>query len=180
MQLLVASCCVAFLGCSGNRAWLSHIPSNQIIRKSPITVSMNEGGGRLTSGNWDLSVNSAGEAQLTIFSHPTDKTVQLLVSGDKLDELRELLIRERFFELEDDYGEIVPDSGTQAISIVVGGYSKTVRLHFLMNWANREPAKLRDPARAVRVGMFIRDWFDDPDAVDSRAYDQKVLDAVEN
>jgi hypothetical protein len=87
-------------------------------------------------------------------------------------------VRERFFELQNDYGEIVPDGGTQAITITIGASSKTVRLNYLMNWVNQEPAKLREPARAIRVGVLIRDWFDDSDAVDSREYDQKVLDAL--
>jgi hypothetical protein len=173
-----AFCCTLLLGCSKNQGQFASIPSNYSIRTDPITISMYEGGGGLISGDWNLSVNSAGEAQLTVFSQPTDKTVNTKVSSDQLDKLRQLLVRERFFELDDDYGEIVLDSGLQAITVTVGEFSKTVRIHYLMNWVNHEPAKLRDPARAVRVGMAIRDWFDDPDAVDSRAYDQKVLDVV--
>jgi hypothetical protein len=139
---------------------------------------MYQGGGGLTSGDWNLSVNSAGQAQLTVFSQPADKSVEFSVSPEKLNELRELLVRERFFELQNDYGEIVPDGGTQAITITIGASSKTVRLNYLMNWVTQEPAKLREPARAIRIGVLIRDWFDDSDAVDSRGYDQKVLDAL--
>jgi hypothetical protein len=88
------------------------------------------------------------------------------------------LVRERFFHLDDAYGELVPDGSTDTISITVGGNSKSVALHYLMNWANSDKARLRDPARAVRVWMFIRTWFTDPAIPNTRRYDQMILNAV--
>jgi hypothetical protein len=47
-----------------------------------------------------------------------------------------------------------------------------------MNWANYEREKVRDPSRALRVLQTIRAWFNDPEAVDLRKYDQMVIDAA--
>lgn len=178
-HLLFASFCSVFLSCSNEHGQSSRIPSNYSIQRDPITISMDESGGGLTSGEWHLSVNSAGEAQLTIRSQPTNQSLEFRVAPDEFEELRRLLASERFFELNDDYGEIVPDGGTQSITIVAGDHAHTVRLHFLMNWVHQDPARLVEPARAVRVGMLIRGWFQNEGAVDTRKYDQMVLDAAE-
>jgi hypothetical protein len=47
-----------------------------------------------------------------------------------------------------------------------------------MNWAQSDPKKLREPARALRVALLISSWVHQPGAIDNRAYDQRVLDAL--
>jgi hypothetical protein len=143
----------------------------------PITISLSQDYG--LSPGWYFSVNSAGEGQMTIPDEP-DVVQSVKVSKPQLKQLRDLLVREQFFTLEDQYGELVPDGGMQTLTINVGEWTKTVRLHYLGNWiGDGDTAKLRDPARAVRVWMLIRRWFNLPDAIDSRVYDQRVLNAVD-
>jgi hypothetical protein len=198
--LLIVTCCALALGLLVSSTWhwweLSELqreneelrvarnlpprrgPPDAVIRDWPMTIAMSEWGNFAHGYSWNLSVNSAGEAQLTIHTWPNDSVVKLHVPDERLAELRRELIQERFFGLAESYGEIAADGSTQTITIALGEFTKTVRLHYLMNWANRDPAKLRNPARAVRVGMLIRNWFKHPDAVDTRDDDQKVLDAV--
>ena len=89
--------------------------------------------------------------------------------------LRHTLLDERFFDLGDEYGEQVADGSTDTISISAGDRTKTVKLHFLMNWVHHAPWRLREPRRAVKVLLLLRGWFDDPNAVDLRRYDRMVL-----
>jgi hypothetical protein len=180
--LLAITCCALAIGWWStvdrrrfNPFYQLNAPSAFEIRSLPITISMDQSGGRLS---WSVSVNSAGEAQLTIDSYSGPTTQEFQVSKVQLDELRELLIRERFFGLDDSYGELVPDGSTDSLTIAVGGYAKTVRLLFLMNWVNSDREKLREPACALRAWMLIRSWFSHPEVPDSRKYDQMVLNAV--
>jgi hypothetical protein len=180
--LSLIMCCALAIGCWSMVDWRRFVPTNRWdaptaseIRSLPITISMGQFG---NNPPWTLSVNSAGEAQLTVDSYSGPATQEFQVSNAQLDELRELLIGERFFALGDSYGELVPDGGTDLLTVVVGGYAKTVRLLFLMNWVYSDQKKLREPARAVRVWMLIRGWFTHSDVQDTRKYDQMVLNAV--
>jgi hypothetical protein len=158
------------------KAWSDRWPGDAAIQNLPLTISLSEEVG--LGGSWYFSVNSAGDGELTI-NYPKNVIQSVKVSPIQLDELRELLIHEKFFELRDEYGEHVPDGGSQTLTISVGESSKTIRIYFLANWvAGGEKAKLLEPARALRVWMLIRGWFSHPNAADSRAYDQRVLDAV--
>ena len=94
-------------------------------------------------------------------------------------EFRKLLSEVAFFELDNEYGQIVPDGSMDTLTVVQGDRVKSVKVHFLMNWVNAgDQAKLREPARAVRLLMLVRGWFDDPQAVDQREYDQRVLEVL--
>jgi len=153
--------------------------SDFAIRKLPITLAVAEVGDfGAPQRSWYLSVNSAGQAQLAI-GRTTYTYRTSVVSREQLDELRNVLIRERFFDLEEHYGECVASGGCRLLSVTVGEYSRTVKLDNLMNWVYRDQAaRLRDPARALRVWMVIRGWFSDADAVDTREYDKMLLDAA--
>lgn len=187
--LLIVTCCALTLGWwSGTQALRSKIrsledefgyqrrPSDDWILQAPITISASESGDFAVGESWDLSVNSAGEAQLTVGWQ--DTTQSLKISEQQLSELRKALIRERFFELDFQQGQNVSHGSTETLTIALPGYAKTVELKFLMNWANDEKHKLAQPARAVRVWMLIRNWFQHPQAADLRKYDQRVLDAA--
>jgi hypothetical protein len=147
------------------------------IKNGPLTISAKEVGMFAKGFSWSLNVAPTGKAVLEVDA-VTEKTRQFMISQAQLDELREALLRERFFELGDSYGQLVADGSTTTLRISAGDVSKTVELRFLMNWVNDEPEKLREPSRAVRVLQIIRGWFDDPEAVDLREYDRIVLDAA--
>jgi hypothetical protein len=141
-------------------------PGDDAIQNWPLTISMSEDHG--LSRGWYFSVNSAGDGQLTIPEFQGDIVQPVKVSPDQLKDLRDLLISEQFFALNADYGELVPDGGSQSLTITAGDRSRTVRIHFLGNWlADRNTAKLQEPARALRVWKLIRSWFSHPQASNS-------------
>jgi hypothetical protein len=175
-SILIACCALAVAAVYvWHRAAIRHVEAQ--IRNGPLTISAKEVGMFAKGFSWNLHVDPTGKAVLEVEA-VTVKTRQLAVSKAELDELRKALLRERFFELADSYGELVADGSTTTLQISAGDVSKTVGLQFLMNWVNDEPEKLRDPSRALRVLQIIRGWFDDPEAVDLRKYDRIVLDAA--
>lgn len=128
-------------------------------------------------GAWQLDVEQDGTAQLAIdsFSKPVNR--KFTVSAKQLADLRELLIDQKFFELKlkSEYGDLVTDGSTRTITVALGGVRKTVTLNFL----RADPSKVVEPARALRVWALVRGWFNDPQAVDLRQYDQRVIDAAD-
>jgi hypothetical protein len=135
--------------------------------------------GRFAKGySWKLAVSAEGEATLQIDSYPERVRRSFRVAPERLAELRDAITRERFFDLEPEYGENVPDGSRRTLAITQGGRTHTVCILFLMNWVRHDPERLRDPARALRVFGIVRGWFDDAEAVDLREYDGRVLDAV--
>jgi hypothetical protein len=151
-------------------------PGDDWIREAPMTISASETGDFAAGQSWNLSVNAAGNALLTVGRKQDTQSFQ--ITKQQLDELREAIIREQFFDLSPLQGEIVPDGSTDSLTIAVSGSAKTVEIAYLMNWANYDQAKLTEPARALRVWTVIRNWFEHPQAVDLRKYDQIVLDAA--
>jgi hypothetical protein len=150
------------------------------LEELPITVSAGTVGRFAKGHSWYLSVNSAGQAELTIknFELPTPIRKQFQVSKEQWAEFRKALADERFFELKGEYGERVPDGSEQSITVAAGRHAHTVLVHFLGNWVRADPTKLREPARAVRLLVLVRGWFAEADAVDLRESGRAVLDAA--
>jgi hypothetical protein len=148
------------------------------LRNDPMTISMSNFGRKALQKPWTLSVNSAGQAELTVGWPSNARRKQFTVPAENLTALRTALANERFFELQNQYGQQVFDGGWDTLTITVGDQTKSIRLDFLGNWIHSDPAKLRDPARALRVTTLIRGWFDDPEAFDSRPYDKLAIDAA--
>ena len=154
-------------------------PASPPSIEGPITVAASTEGWFVEVEPWCVSINSAGQGHLTILDPGGEKTASFEVSQEHLEALRDLLEETRFFELADDaYGELVPDSSENTLTVVAGSQAKTVRIRYLMNWVHSDPEKLREPARALRVWMVVRGWFEHPEAVDLQKYDQMVLDAA--
>lgn len=143
----------------------------------PISLTLNTDGQFANGWPWTLNVDDDGAASLRIDSFPTPVSRSFNVTQTQVEQLRSLLITERFFELDDDYGETVVDGSVRTISIRCGAQSRTVRIRFLMNWVHGNTSRLHEPARAVRVWRCIRQWFDDAEAVDLARYDEMVLKA---
>lgn len=145
---------------------------------TPISVVASTTGRFGTTYSWHLSVNADRKARLIIDTRPEARSREFEISPYQFNQLAKSLEEERFFALQSDYGQEVSDGSTSSITVVKGGVTHTVRIHFLMNWVHGAPWKLREPARAVRVFQVVRGWFDDKDAVDLRRYDDMVLKAV--
>jgi hypothetical protein len=153
-------------------------PTQYQIEHGPLSISASEIGMFSKGDSWELQVRPNGKATLDIFFGKKKREFE--ISKTQLDELRKALVKERFFDLADEYGQLVADGSTTTVTVSVDGKTKTVALKFLMNWVHDHDAaaKLQEPSRAIRVLNVIRGWFNDPDAVDLRKYDRMVLDAA--
>jgi hypothetical protein len=157
-------------------------PNNHVLETRQITIAMCSDAG-LSPNDWELSVNSDGQAVLLSEPYakpPVSHNFQL--SDEQQQRIRKLLISERFFELKNDYGDLVPDAPSQTLTIVIGGYSKTVALNYL-RWDPNDPnynaAHLQEAARALRVYLAIRDCFPASTVSDERPYLRRALQAAE-
>jgi hypothetical protein len=136
--------------------------------------------GRFAQGRpWHATVNSAGMGELTIDTVAQPIRRKFEVSEEQLAALREAIVKERYFDLRDEYGEEVPDSSTRILTIGAGDRTKTVKIRYLMNRLQDNPPQLQEARRALRVWLVVRDWFSDPQAVDLRRYDRIVLERQE-
>jgi hypothetical protein len=149
------------------------------LKDTPLTIAVSTVGRFAEGHSWHLSVNSAGQAELTIDTFPDRTLKRFQVSAEQLAEFRTALADERFFELNGEYGEQVPDGSENSVTVAAGPHTNTVKVHFLMNWVRNDKAKLREPSRAVRLVVLVRGWFDAAEAVDLRKYDKMVLAAAE-
>lgn len=142
----------------------------------PITLAASCVGDFSEGHSWWLSVNSAGQAELTVEGQAAPQRFD--VPRDEWEALRAALAEERFFELAEEYGEHVPDGSTRTLAVTAGGETQAVSTYFLMNWVQGDPEKLIEPARAVRLMATVRGWIENPEAVDLRPYDEKVVNAA--
>ncbi len=170
LSAAVSSAIAIVLGCASPRKGHDASP--------PISVFASTTGSFAKGYSWSLKVDAERKARLTIDSYPQARTREFEVNIDQINELVAALEKERFFSLQSDYGQLVPDGSTRVIKVVRDGVEQTVRIHFLMNWVHGNPSKLREPARALRVFRLVRSWFDDADAVDLSRYDDMVLKAA--
>lgn len=170
LSAVVSSAVAILLGCAS--------PQKGHDASTPISVTASTTGRFAKGHSWSLSVDTDRKARLTIDSYPQAQTREFEVSTEQINELAAALEKERFFDLQPDYGQMVPDGSTRVIKVVQGGEANTVRIHFLMNWVHSNPSKLKEPARALRVFRLVREWFDDEDAVDLKRYEDMVLKAA--
>ncbi len=148
-------------------------------RPRPLTIAASSEGLFPKGNSWSLSVNSAGEAELVVDTWPQLLRRKFNVTQEQLRRLSDTLDKVGFFELKDEYGQLVPDASTDTLTIVRGGKAKTIRIMYLSNWLWYDKELLREPAKVVRVFNIVRNWFEEPEAVDNRKYNQMILDAVE-
>jgi hypothetical protein len=135
--------------------------------------------GRFGQGRpWHLTVDTNRQAHLTVETYPKATTRQFVITTNQLHQLARVLEQERFFALKSDYGQRVPDGSTKTITIARAGITNTVNIHYLMNWVHSDTAKLKEPARAVRVFQEVRSWFNDKEAVELKKYEDMVLEAA--
>jgi hypothetical protein len=131
-------------------------------------------------GNWYAAVDFTGNGLVEVRNLMSKDRGEFNVSDSQLAAFRETLIADRFFDLPNEVGDLVPDGSTESITVVVGEYSKTVHIHYLGNLANPSPqTSYRGPqleaARAVRVWLLARSWFNHPGAFDGRKYARRML-----
>lgn len=142
----------------------------------PVTVAAACVGDFAKGHSWWLSVNSAGQAELTVEGEPTPQRFD--VPPEEWEAFRAALSEERFFELAEEYGQDVPGGSDRTLAVTAGDVTRAVRVRFLMNWVRANPEKLAEPARALRLITTVRGWIEHPEAVDLRPYDEKVINAA--
>jgi hypothetical protein len=155
-------------------------PNVAQLRHLPITVTLSDDGGMRVSDSWFATVNSAGAGLLEIRDLDSPERADFTVSESQFTQLREAMIAEHFFALPDEVGDAVPDAPTETITVVLGQYSKTVRIQYLGNLANVPPhISSRQPqleaARTLRVWLLARAWVNHPRASDSSQYARRAL-----
>jgi hypothetical protein len=156
------------------------LPNDAYLRSQPLSVMMSDQKGMRINGNWYAAVDFAGQGLLEVRNLTETHEAEFAASKSQLAEFRESLITEHFFALPDEIGDNVPDGGMQSITVVVGAFSKTVRINYLGNLANPSPqtsyrGRQQEAANALRLWLLARGWFHHPDAVDGVRHTRNTL-----
>src|SRR5690242_19294770 len=107
---------VAVLTASAGEPRKSAVTAAQ-LQDAPLTISISTVGRFAKGHSWHLSVNSAGQAKLTIDTFPDRTRKQFRVSKEQLAEFRTALAEERLFELDAEYGHLVPDGSEDSVTV---------------------------------------------------------------
>jgi len=152
--LCLGALCLPFFsiaGCHGDDA-----RKNSAIQESNESLSVDlEAQGYLY--RWHLKVDPNGKAEVTE-GRGEANVRSFQVSADQLNGLRRALDEERFFELDEIYGDRVPDGGEKRLKITRGKKAQTVTLLFLGNWEGQGHRKLAEAQRAQRIRALIEGW----------------------
>lgn len=119
LSAAVSSAVAMLLGCSSPRK--GHDAS------TPISVFASATGRFAKGYSWSLTVDTERKARLTIDSYPQARTREFEVSSEQINKLVAALEKERFFGLQSDYGQEVPDGSTRVIKVVRDGAEHTVQ-----------------------------------------------------
>jgi hypothetical protein len=115
---------------------------------------------------WCWSINSAGQAELTVSITPnvakltSSKAIrkELKLSVQQMAAIRKSLRDGRFFHLKGDYGPCIIHGGWTTLTVVAGLLTKSVRFHSSWAWVSdlkRERAALVEAAPAVRIWLKV-------------------------
>src|SRR5262245_57436969 len=99
----------------------------------PVTISVSTTGRLVKVQPWHLSVNSAGQAELTVYNFglPKPTRKQFQVPKEQWAEFRKALGDGRFFDMKGEYGGQVPDGSERSLTVTAGRRTHTVKVHFL-------------------------------------------------
>ncbi|BBO32980.1 hypothetical protein [Lacipirellula parvula] len=156
-------------------------PNDHVLKTFPVTIAISSEGSTIES-NWQLSVNAAGAATLHPGVYEPAAPQSFNFTNEQQQVIRDLLVTDRFFELDDRYGDLVPDGGSKTLTVVIGDHAKSVNLAYL-RWDPSDPyfnaAKVEESARALRVYLAIRDFLPPNVVPDERPYLLRALQAAE-
>ncbi len=148
----------------------------EVKELSPITLAVSNVGNFSSGDLWYLSMNSDGKCVLTIDGVP--RIVKRFdVTSEQIEELRNLLEREKIHELDDEYGIKFFDGGVQTLTVTIGAWSKSIKV--LNMGAVEDKQELRECGRVLRIHQCVRSWFDNKQAVDFRDINNRVLIALD-
>lgn len=133
------------------------------LQSFPLTIAVSWHGPTNIPGRmpmWFLSINSAGEGELTSRITEDDTQVSFKVSPKAMAAFRVNLVKDRFFELKDKYGDIRIHGSTVYITIVCGEFTKRVQIEdFGRALREGDGKSLREGSRAVRCAIVAADLY---------------------
>jgi hypothetical protein len=166
----LATCFLGGAACPSNQAKLlqnTNLGHGRTLDDLPITIAASCVGDFSKQKSWHLSVNATGKAVLVLETTPNGTIREFSVTKAQLEELRGLIQRNRFFDLQGQYGATIPDMASEHLTIAIGSWSNVVRLDHVSGWT-ADPKLLSESNMAIEIFDFIRDWFDDAYAADLR------------
>lgn len=127
--------------------------------------------------NWQLSINSAGEANLIMDDHGEERNVRFELERNSWTRIRKTIIDQKFFELRaPEFGDRVLDGGSEVITVIMGTNVKTVELFSVANLQGSRLQESGEVIRVARVLIEIRNCFSVSDAIDMREHYKKFID----
>jgi hypothetical protein len=146
----------------------------QNVRERPLTISAAGEGKFDRKAEWYLSVNSAGQAELTLHGPDGIQRRQFEVPPQAMAGLQEALIAERFHRLSPKDGSPTIDAGFMSLSVTAGGETMAIRLNVLPHQSPNAP---QERARAARIMLLVHRWIDAAEASDFKPYLEHVIHA---
>lgn len=142
-------------------------PTAESVLEAPLTLASSLVGNMFVEGHsWYLSVNSDGQACLTIEKLPELPTCTYKINRNQLLTLRRTLIDNRFFDLRQQYGDYVVEGSEMALAITVGSLTHSVTLnHLPSRIASGTKSELGEIIRAIEIFQVVESWVSDPRAV---------------
>ena len=167
------------VGCGG--AEIKHTITPAEFGDRPITISLSTMGRFGLKNPWHLSVNSKGQAELTIERGRAGKRakLQFQVTDEQFANLRKVLIEEKYFDLKDTYGEHLVDCAVRTLTIAAGDLAKTVKIYSFTNLVIEDnKSKLIEGSGIIRILFLLQAWIKDERPFDLTKWDHKVLEAT--
>jgi hypothetical protein len=175
LRLLAAAVMLLALAMPGCKGGPAEELTPDYIRSGPLTFYLKIDGGLYTANDaWHFVYLPDGRAYLTILRFPHSDEREIELTKEQLDELREALIRERFFDLPGELGETETDKGLRGMRITIGGFIHSVD-NLEIDCTDMGPKQLDEYRRALRVWGVVREWFDAPSIVSYKEQDRKCL-----
>lgn len=143
----------------------------------PVTISASEVG-RFTKGkSWYLSVNSTGQATVTI-DGDLKHAKQFMLTPEQLAGIRQATQFLDFFMLDGDFGELTWNGNVRTMTVSIGKHTNTVRIHSFKNIDLSDRSALLRLMPVVNAWNKIRELIPFPEAADSRSEDRILSDVV--
>jgi hypothetical protein len=161
---LALAVCAGALALGEERQSLAPGVADGLLRDEPLTIVFRrilEDPPLGAPWRWSWSVNSAGQAELTISRFPNPMQRKMEFSAKQMAGIRQVLRHEHFVELKDSYGPLVIHGGWSTLTVIAGEHiNKTVRYNST-NWVNNWGMdKLAEAAPALRVWLKMSEIVD--------------------
>lgn len=129
--------------------------------------------GMFTAGTaWSIQIDGNGNAHLSLHGTKTSER-DIKISPERLSEFKECLDQEKYFDLPEQVGLVVPSGGKRRLVIRLRGKEHSVTINYL-NLKELKDVEIPTARRAARIWASLRGLFDDRDAFDIRPYEESV------